>query len=393
MKTIISALLSIAIASVLYAESGTIKIVSSLPLTGSGNAVAMSMSNGIRMALEDAGHKSGDFEIAYESLDDASPERGSWDPNVEAGNADRAIQDPDVMVYIGTYNSGAAKISMPKLNDAGLAMVSPGNTWPGLTKPGIGEPNEPSVYRPSGAVTFFRVVPADDIQGNVGAKWALAMGLKRVFIVHDRELYGKGLAGIFEKTAKQLGMTILGVEGIDTRAPNFRSLATKIRQLNPDLVFVGGVTQSDVGQVVKDLRNSGSKVKLMVPDGCFDSAFIQSAGAQNVNGSTYATFGGVPPEQLTGRGQDFYVKYKAKFGMEPESYGAYGYEAAAVSLEAIRRAGKKDRKAIVDALRGIRDFEGVLGTWSFDENGDTTLTVMSGNIVEDGKFKFLKLLQ
>jgi len=132
------------------ADSQVIKIVSSLPRTGSANAQSTTLVNGIKIAIDEVGGKIGDFTLAYEDWDDASPERGQWDPAVEAENAQKAVKDPDIMAYIGTYNSGAAKISMPILNQASLVMVSPANTYPGLTKPHTGEANEPQVYRPSG---------------------------------------------------------------------------------------------------------------------------------------------------------------------------------------------------------------------------------------------------
>lgn len=378
------------LSSAAYAE--TIKIVSSLPRTGSSNSQTTSMVNGIKMALDEAGHKAGGFELAYEDWDDASPERGAWDPAVEAANADRAIKDPDVMAYIGTYNSGASKISMPKLNQASLAMISPGATWPGLTKPGIGEANEPFVYRPTGKVNFFRVVPADDIQGLVAAQWAKEMGVTKVFILHDRELYGKGIAEMFKRSGEKLGLTILGIEGIDPKASNYRSLVTKMRQGAPDLVFFGGTTQTNAGQIAKDMRAGGLKAKFMVPDGCFETAFIEAAGKENLEGTTYVTFGGVPPSELQGKGKDFVANYKKKFGIEPEAYAAYGYEAANIVLAAINRAGKKDRSLILAEVAKTRDYSGVLGTWSFDENGDTSLKTMSGNAIENGEFKFVKLL-
>lgn len=381
------------VASLGASAQETIKIVSSLPRTGSANYQTTTMVNGINMALDEVGRKVGNFNIVYEDWDDASPERGQWDPAVEAANADRAIRDTDVMAYIGTYNSGAAKIAMPKLNQAGIAMVSPANTWPGLTKPGIGEPNEPMVYRPSGKITYFRVVPADDIQGVVAAEWSQELGAKKVFILHDKELYGKGIASIYQKTAKALGLQVTGFEGIDPKASNYKSLVTKIRQTGSDLVYYGGTTQTNGGQIAKDLRTGGLKnVKFMVPDACYEGAFIESAGAENLNGNTYVTFGGVPPDKLTGKGAEFYQAYLKRYGAEPEGYAVYGYDAMKVVLDAIARAGKKDRAAIVEALRATKDFQGGLGTWSFDENGDTTLRTMSGNGVENGKFVFIKLL-
>ena len=374
------------------ADSPVIKIVSSLPRTGSATAQAQTMVNGIRMAIEEAGGKVGDFTISYEDWDDASPERGQWDPAVEAANAQKAVQDHDIMAYIGTYNSGAAKIAMPILNKASLVMVSPANTYPGLTKPGLGEANEPQVYRPSGRINYFRVVPADDIQGEVAAEWAKELGVKKVFVLHDRELYGKGVADVFKHACARLGIQVVGYEGIDPKAANYRSLVTKIKSTDADMVYFGGTTQTNAGQIAKDLVAGGAKVKLMVPDGCREQALIESAGKDNLDDRTYVTFGGLPPSQLQGRGKEFYENYKKKFNAEPEAYAVYGYEAARVVLEGIKRAGRKDRAAITDAIAGLHNFDGVLGKWSFDQNGDTSLKVMAVEEIEDGKFTPVKIV-
>ena len=369
-----------------------VKIVSSLPRTGSANAQTTTIVNGIRLALQQAGSKVGDLRIEFEDWDDASPERGAWDPAVEAANADKAIADSSILAYIGTYNSGAAKISMPKLNQAGLAMVSPGNTYVGLTKPGMGEKTEPGCYRPSGAVTYFRVVPADDLQGRLGAEYAKELGAKKVFVLHDRELYGKGLADVFKATSEQIGLTVVGFEGIDPKAANYKALVTKMRALGPELVYFGGTTQTNAGQIAKDIVAGGLKVKLLVPDGCREDAFIEAAGAGALEGRAFITFGGVPPEQLSGKGLEFLQAYRTAFSTEPQAYALYGYEAGRVVLDALRRAGKPDRAAVVAELRATRDFPGTLGTWSFDENGDTTLRVLSVSTVENGKFKPVKVI-
>lgn len=378
------------------AADGTITLVSSLPRTGSANAQTTTMVNGIRLAIEETGGTvtlgGKTYALTYEDWDDASPEKGQWDPAVESANADKAIRNPDVMAYIGTYNSGAAKISMPKLNRAGLAMVSPANTWPGLTKPGIGEANEPTVYRPSGNITYFRVVPADDIQGEVGAEWAKELGATAVFVLHDRELYGQGLAKMFKRSADKLGLQLVGFEGIDGKAANYKALVAKIRQSGAGLVYFGGTTQTNAGQIAKDLVGGGLEVKFMVPDGCFEKAFIDAAGAANLESRAYITFGGVPPEQQTGKGKVFVDAYRAKFKAEPEGYSVYAYECAKVVLDALKRSGAKDRAALCTALAATRDYDGALGTWSFDANGDTSLKVMSGNTVKNGEFSFVKLL-
>lgn len=374
----------------------TITIVSSLPRTGSANAQTTTMVNGMRMAIEETGGKltlgGKDYTLTFEDWDDASPERGQWDAAVESANAKKAIANPDILAYLGTYNSGAAKVSMPVLNQAGLLMVSPANTAVSLTKPDPNDPGSPEKYRPSGKLTYFRIVPADDIQGLAGAQWAKELNLAKVFVLHDREAYGQGVAESFRTNAKKLGLTVTGFEAIDPKAANYRSLVTKMRQQGAQLVYFGGTTQTNAGQLVKDMVAGGLDAKFMCPDGCFEDAFIKAAGPANAEGRALITFGGAPPDQLTGKGKAFVAAYRERFKAEPEAYAVYGYETAKVAIEAIRRADRKDRSAVVAAAAATRDYDGALGRWSFDANGDTSLTVISGNTVKDGKFSFVKLL-
>jgi branched-chain amino acid transport system substrate-binding protein len=375
------------------ATSGTIKIVSSLPRTGSANTPTTAIVNGFKLALDDAGGKAGPFTIVYEDWDDSSAKKGNWDPEVEAANGAKAAADPDIMVYLATYDSGAAKISMPIVNKANLAMVSPANTATGLTKPGMGEPGEPDIYRASGKITYFRVVPADDIQGRVGAQWMQEMGAKQVYVLDDRSLYGKGIADVFEQTAGDLGLKVLGREGLDPKAQEFRSLMTKIKELKPDWLYIGATTQTGAGQLVKDAVAVGLEAKMMMPDGAMERPLIDSAGAQNANDRVFLTFGGVPPSAMTGKGGEIAKRYQEKYGIEPQSYAVYGYTVMQVALEAIAKAGVKDREKIRAAIAETSQVDGPLGTWKFDENGDTSLTTMSGNAVKDGKFTLVKLLE
>ena len=372
--------------------TGAVKIVSSLPRTGSANAQTTTIVNGIKMAIDEVGGKVGGLTITYEDWDDASAKKGDWDPEVEANNASKAARDKDILAYIGTYNSGAAKIAMPILNKANLTMISPANTYTGLTKPGTGEQGEPEMYRPTGTLTYFRVVPADDIQGPMGAQWMKEMGATTVYVLDDRGLYGKGLADLVEATAPEIGLKVLGHEGIDPKAQEYRSLMTKIKDLNPDFIYYGGTTQTNAAQLVKDMVAVGLSAKFMVPDGCFEEAFISAAGAENANDRVFVTFGGVPPENLTGKGKDFVTAYQAKFGAMPESYAVYGYVCAKVALDGLKRAGVKDREAVRRAVASFQDTDGPLGKWSFDKNGDTSLELMSGNAVKNGKFEFVKIL-
>src|SRR5262249_12821298 len=143
----------------------------------------------------------------------------------------KAAPDPDIMAYIGTYNSGAAKISIPILNKANLMMISPANTYPGLTKKikDAVEKNEPDVYYPSSKRSYCRVCPSDELQSAVKASWAKELGAKTVSILDDTELYGHGIAVVFAKKAQDLGMKVTGPQGIDRNAADYRSVALQLK--------------------------------------------------------------------------------------------------------------------------------------------------------------------
>ena len=368
-------------------DPNLLKVVSSLPRTGSAQGQTDTIVNGIKMALEEAAGTVGSLRFDYEDRDDATAAAGGWDGTVEAANARGAAADPNVMVFIGPYNSGAAKQSIPELNDAGLVQISPACTAIELTKPVEGDTSgAPGIYRKKG-VTFCRVCPNDILQGTGSAQFVFEdLKARKVYILDDTEVYGRGIANMFEKKAKELGMTVLGHEGIVTTQNDFVQLMTKIRAAGPDAVYFGGTTQSKGGQVVKDMKGVGLNVPVVVPDGCYENAFIESVGAQNL-ANVYATMGGFDPSKLTGAGAEFVKKYKAKYGKDPEAYAIYGYEAGKVFTEAVKKVGRKDRQAIREAVLATKDFTaGALGKWSFDADGDTTLEVLTISKIENGKF-------
>lgn len=379
-------------------SGGTIKIISSYPLTGGDSADGISMANSAKQAIQDHGAKSGNYTIVYESLDDASAARGAWDPDIETSNANKAVADPSVLLYLGTYNSGAAKLSIPILNQAGpLVMLSGANTAIGLTKslPPVTSADEPNKYYPTGVRNYVRIVPPDDFQGNVDARWAQELGAKSVYILHDQQLYGQGVAARFEQVAKELGINVLGMEGIDTKATDYSAQATKIASANPDLFFFGGVESSNGSLVWKALRSAGYKGKMMGPDGLYTPNFLKGAGADAEG--TYITFAGTPVDQLLKipEAKKWHDNYVTMFGSEPTGYGSYGYEAALAGLKAIDACVAKNtvtRRCVRDELFGLKDFKGIFGySYSIDENGDTTAAGISRNIVENGAFKFVDM--
>ena len=382
------------------AMGGTLKIVSSLPMTGSSLTQTQTIVNAMQLRLEQAAYKTcGDaYTIEYEAWDDASAALGKWDPAVETENANKAAADPAIVAYLGTFNSGAAKLSIPILNAAGpLVMISPANTNPGLTKADKDLPGVTDSYYPTGARSYTRVVAADDIQGKVAANFVKSLEATTVYILDDQELYGKGIADVFEATAKEIGLTVVGHEGIDPKAADYKALMTKISTSNdgkaPDAIYVGMVVDNNASQLLKDkvaIMGDNTKVKYVGPDGIQTQAFIDGAGKDVAEGA-YASVAGVPFEELPAAGKQFKTDYEAKYGPLTEPYSVYGYEAMNVALKAIEdvcAAGgdPTDRATLTAAVFAIKDFDGALGTWSFDANGDTSLTDMTFYQVKDGAY-------
>jgi branched-chain amino acid transport system substrate-binding protein len=365
---------------------GTIDIWSSLPRQGSSKAQTDTMVNAIKMAIEEVNGKVGGYTINYVDKDDSTAAAGKWDEATEIKNANDAVANDKLVAYLGTLNSGAAKLSIPILCAKGIVMVSAANTHVGLTLPF--EPGEPDKYYPNGCKkNYHRVIPNDLLQGKAGALWASQLGLKSVWVVDDTEVYGKGLADVFASEAPNNGLEVLGRDGIDGKATDYKALADKIKAANPDLVYYGGITQNNAGQLWRDLRDAMPDVALMAPDGVYETEFLESAEA--AADGTYITTGTVPPSKLTGKAKEFVDKYAAKYPNNPvEGYTAYAYESAKVVLAAIERAAAKNpadilalRALVLDEVKATKDFDGILGTWSFNDAGDTSLTEIFALII------------
>ncbi len=380
------------------AAAKSMKIYASWPMQGAMIPEGTAMLNAAKLALEEAKNEAAGWKIELVFLDDASPTTGSWDGTVESGNAQKAIADQAALVYFGTYNSGAAKISMPLTNKAGLAQITPANSYPGLTKKGFAA-GEPDIYRPTGKVNYFRTYGADDLQGASGAAWAKCLGFKKVYILDDRQLYGKGIADVFEKRAKELGLEVAGHDGVESVSIDFRALLTKVKASGADLVYFGGLVDSGGPQILQQMDALGffkAGVKMMSDDAMYTDAVPKAVSPELINGNLLVTFASPALDQLpTDVGKNFYKNYKAKFNAEPIGWSLYSYNAVLVILDSIKRAAPKldaaktvdeRRAAILEAMRVTKDLPGVSGPITFDENGDPTSYVMSGFLFKDAKY-------
>jgi branched-chain amino acid transport system substrate-binding protein len=211
-------------------SSTEIHVYSSLPLQGTNTAQTTSMVEQIKATLD--GQKIGNFTIKYTSLDDSSAAKGGdWDGTVETSNANTAANDPDAMVYIGTQNSGAAKLSIPILNAACLVMISPANSYPGLTHAvaGVTATGEPDSYYPGGYRNYARVINTDDNQGGASSEWAQSLGFKKAYVIDDGQTYGQGIGRAWAQHFAKIGGTVVSANGSSARAAGAASNSATVR--------------------------------------------------------------------------------------------------------------------------------------------------------------------
>ena len=353
---------------VVYKGSGSpdFIIASDLPLQGAIRHQTVEISRAMIWALAEKGWKAGSYKIGYQSCDDSTAQTGGWDTAKCATNAHLYANSKSVIGVLGTFNSGCAKIEVPVLNRAALAMISPANTNPGLTKKwDVGEPNK---YYPTGSRNYARVVATDDIQGPADALWSQSLGFKKVFVLNDKQTYGVGVATTYKAAATKLGIKVVGFQGWDAKASSYEALATSIKASGAQAVFLGGIVCNNGAKLMQDLKAVDPKIQLQMPDGFSDPGANGAVG----NGS-YISVAGEPPNALTGQGATFVKSFGKQIGTTPNPYAAYGAQAMLVMLQAVAASGG-DRGKTTKGIFGIHITNGILGNFSINASGDTNLT-------------------
>jgi branched-chain amino acid transport system substrate-binding protein len=381
----------------------TLTIYSSLPLQGTSKGQSEAVISGERLALDQAGGKAGKFKINYVSLDDSTAQNpGTADEAQTGQNARKAVQNKNTIFYLGEFNSGGTKVSLPILETANIPQISPSNTAVGLTtdEPGA-DPGEPTKYYPKQKRTYARVVPKDTIQGAALATTMQEDGCKSVHIFNDKTTYGAGLGRNVELAAKKIGLTVEGNDGTDKTSANYRSLASGIKA---DCFVGSGVTGENYVQVFKDVAAACPNCKLYGPDGVAEAAFTDPKGGgipADVAARTKVTVATLSPEEFKKQGitkaEKFFADYKAKYGVDqPDPYAIYGYETMSLALDTLKAVGDKanDREAVrKQLLENTKGRDSVLGKYDIDENGDTTLTDYGLYTIQNGKLTFSKVIK
>ncbi len=346
-----------------------IKIGCAAPLTGDQAQLGIDTCRGVDLAVQQANEKGkgiAGFRFEMLALDD------QHNPAQAVNVAKKFISDPDVITVVGHFNSSCTKPASAIYHEAGMVQVTAASTNPALSRQGF--------------KTFFRVAATDDVQGPKGANYAARhLNPKRVFIIDDKTTYGKGLADEFEKEMKKLGLNVLGHEGITQGDKDFSPLLTKIKPLEPDLIYFGGI-YPEGALLLRQARALNMSCNFMGGDGLTTPIFIQLATPGIAEG-TYATMVGGDMKKTPSAAQ-FVKDYETKYGSLGQ-WSAYGFDAANILIEAIEKAGKKDRAEVLKAMREIPHFPGVTGDVVFDEKGDNQNQFIGVFKVEKGNLIYI----
>lgn len=351
-------------------------IASDFPLQGSSRTQTEQIVAAIRYELGQRDWKAGDYKIGFQSCDDATAQAGKWDSGKCSTNGNAYAANDGVLGVVGTFNSGCAAIIIPLLNqapDGGIAMVSPANTYVCLTQGGPGcDATEPDKYYPSGTRNYARVVANDAYQGAAVAEFMQAQGVKKVYILNDKEAYGLGVATNTQNAAKSVGIEVVGFEAWDPKATSYTSLFNKVKSSGADAVFLGGLIDENGAQVIKDkvaVLGPNDDVKLFAPDGFTTQATIDEAG--DASAGMFMSVAGVPIDEFKGVAQEFVdgLLGGPLSGKAIDPYAIYGGQAAQVLLDAIA-ASDGTRADVIAKLFETDVQDGLLGSFTINANGD-----------------------
>ena len=380
-------------ASAPAAAQEPLTVYSSLPHVGAVKAESDDVVRGASMALEDHGAQAGGHPVQLISLNDGSAARGRWGARRTAANARAAASDPAAIAYIGEYNSGASAISAPITNEAGLLQVSPSNSSPGLTRslPHVTEPGEPEKYVPLGRRTYGRIAVTDAREADALAEYLVVLGVKRAVLVDDAELYGSGLAHLLRRRLPRVGVRVVRSFRLD--ANDVRGFARRwLRRVRADAMVFTGITDNGAVPLWRGVARAHPRWKLVGASGVAEPRFARSVRRRAAL-RTYLTAPTLDASAYPPAGQAFFERFRARYGAEPDPYAINGYEAMSVILDSIDRAAMPtSRAAVVDAFFATRDRQSVIGQYSIDRFGDTTLGTYGAYRLDGGRIVWDRVL-
>jgi branched-chain amino acid transport system substrate-binding protein len=379
-------------------QGTTLTVYFSGPLQGASSSGAQAALNGARMALADAHGRVGKYRIVLRALDDATPQSRGWDPSQTTVNARVAIQDQSTIGYLGEYNSGASAVSIPLLNRAGIAQISPESTAVGLTSAGTGSaPGEPQKYYPVGKRTFARVAPSDAIQAVALVRLQQTVGCRSTFVLDDDEVDGEDMALTYVLTAKAAGVRVVGVQAFQRHASDYKSLASGVAGSGADCVLITAIDEPSAVLLTEQIAHALPDATIFATNELADSAYTDpDAGGipSSLDARLLLASATLPASLYPPSGQAFLDQYTRAYGA-PEPQAIYGCTAMEVMLRAIARATDGGRLAayrskVVAAILATPRIRGPIGTYRIDAAGDTSIDRYGIYRIVSGRLSFVE---
>jgi branched-chain amino acid transport system substrate-binding protein len=369
--------------------SDQLTVYSSLPMQGPSAEISRQIVGGEKLALAESGGHIGQFKVGYYSLDDSNTTTGQWDPGVTAAAAKTAAQDTTTIAYLGDYDSGASAVSLPLMNGAGILQVSPASPYVGLTSSEDAGQDEPERFYPTGRRNFGRLMPADPVQAGAQVDLMGALKVKKLYVLNDQDPFQIPLAEIVAGDAEKAGIQVAGDDGVDTAAgTEFAGEVHKVAQSGAQAVFFSGNLTPGVVALWLGLHAADPNLLLLGSSGIASAAFASQIGAAAE--STYLTTPVLSAGMYPASAQRVLADYRHNFDEAATPYALYGYEAMNVVLQAIRNAGShgNDKQAVIDQFFRIHDRDSVLGPYSIQSSGDSTLSEYGVERVVGGRLVF-----
>jgi len=329
--------------------------------SGENGALGQNMVDGATIALDEWNSANKDCKVELEKFD------SQGDPTQATPLADKIVQDKSVVALVGPGFSGETKATMPKFEEAGLTMITPGATNAQLQN--------------NGWKTFHRILANDDKQGPGIATLIKQKGAKKVGVIDDASEYGKGLA---DTVRKELGSLKVADDTIDPKASDYSAAVNKMKAAGVDYVFYGGY-YAEAAKLVKQMRAAGVNAVFVAGDGVLDEKFVSNAGT-DANGALITATGA--PANVN---PDFQKKFNDKYKKDPTLYAPEAFDATNVFLNALA-AGNLDRASILKFVAAY-DKPGVTKQIKFDDKGEVAGNAVYSYQVKDGKIAGTGIIQ
>lgn len=365
-----------------------------MPLQGPDSQYGEQIVDGEKLALSRAGGRAGRFRVALVSLNDSEPKGGAWNAGVTATNAKTAAQDTSTIAYIGDFNSPATAISLPLVNGAGIAQVSPSSPYIGLTSSLDAGQDEPERFYPSGRRTFLRLQPGDPVEAGAQVQLMRSLGVHSVYVLDDEENpFETPLATLVVTAAQQAHIALAGHESIGlsgTQPSNYSEEAQKIVHSGAQAVFLASEGGAGAAALWGALHAAEPSLRLLACSGLDNESFTQQIGAAEA--STYITTPWLAPSDYAPSARSVLSSFRHAFGLEATPAALYGYEAMNLVLSAIRAAGPRgnDRAAVAEQMLAARVRTSVLGSYSIEADGETSFFRYGADSVRDGRPVFYR---